>query len=408
MEARDAARALGKLGGRGLKIKATAIASVAFVIFLFVVGIFGAGIGGKALADSCGGRGTPNVDYGDEDDAGPQEPGTGGIRAQQIANAKTIDKVAASEGLSGRATLIGLMTALQESTLLNLDHGHLDSVGLFQQRPSQGWGTAQQIQRPEYAAGMFFYGDDVHSSVGIHGLTDIKGWESMGLGQAAQAVQRSAYPTLYDGQEDAARQIAKEAGINLEREGKPGAPYENGGQEGDTGTGNEDQADEPDTDAECYPEGAADRPGKPGEPFHDGDAPWPANVKNPRSTEEAIAWAKQEAETGGKDWYRACLAFVARAYGWSFSGVPYAIDHYREMPASMKHDKDRNPPPGALMYWETGGRAGHVAVYLGDGKIASNDILRPGYIDVVPATDIETKWGSTYVGWAPPYFPKGG
>ncbi|MFF8464886.1 peptidase M23 [Streptomyces albidoflavus] len=372
-----------------------------FVIFLFVVGIFGAGTAGKAFADSCGERGTPGVDYG-EDTA--QQP-TGNIRKNQIANAKIIDKAADGGGLSGRATLIGLMTALQESTLLNIDYGHLDSIGLFQQRPSQGWGTETQIMQPKYAAGMFFFGASRDTTAGIHGLADIQGWEAMGLGQAAQEVQRSAYPELYDGQEDAARKIAAEAGIDLDRPGKGDDADEDQGSGDDTATMNPDQDDAP--DAKCYPEDA-DRPGKPGDAFHDGDAPWPATVKNPRSAADAIAWAEKEAKTGGKDWYRACLAFVARAYGWSFSGVPYAIDHYREMPADMKHDKDRNPPPGALMYWETGGRAGHVAVYLGDGKIASNDIVRPGYIDVVPATDIETKWGSTYVGWAPPYFPKGG
>jgi membrane-bound lytic murein transglycosylase B len=145
-----------------------------------------------------------------------------------------------------------------------------------------------------------------------------------------------------------------------------------------------------------------------GKAFHDGAAGWPASVKNPRSTAAAIAWARQEAASGGRNWYRACLAFVARTYGWSYSGVQYAIDHYRQMPSSMRHDRDRTPPPGALMYWDTGQRAGHVALYLGGGKIASNDIRRKGYIDVVDASDIETVWGATYLGWAPSYFPKGG
>ncbi|WP_329625861.1 bifunctional lytic transglycosylase/C40 family peptidase (plasmid) [Streptomyces sp. NBC_01255] len=145
-----------------------------------------------------------------------------------------------------------------------------------------------------------------------------------------------------------------------------------------------------------------------GAAFHDGAAGWPASVRNPRSTAGAIGWARQETTGGGRDWYRACLAFVARTYGWSYSGVQYAVDHYRQMPVSMRHDRDRTPPPGALMYWDTGQRAGHVALYLGGGKIASNDIRRSGYIDVVNATDIETVWGATYLGWAPPYFPQGG
>ncbi|MFB7234866.1 hypothetical protein ACFCXK_08810 [Streptomyces sp. NPDC056269] len=147
----------------------------------------------------------------------------------------------------------------------------------------------------------------------------------------------------------------------------------------------------------------------PGSPvFHDGSAGWPTSVRNPRSTAAAIAWARREAVSGGRNWYRACLAFVARTYGWSYSGVQYAVDHYWQMPAALRHDRDRRPPPGALMYWDTGQRAGHVALYLGGGKIASNDIRRKGYIDVVDAGDIESVWGATYLGWAPPYFPQGG
>ncbi|MEU6467493.1 peptidase M23 [Streptomyces sp. NPDC046976] len=397
MEARDAARALGRLGGTALKAKIAAIAAVVFVIFLLFVGLLGAGGGHAAYADSCGDRGTPGVDYGDNGDIGDGRPNPAkDLQQQEIANAKIIDGVAADGGLSGRATLIALMTSLQESSLLNIDYGDRDSVGLFQQRPSAGWGTKEQIMKPKYAAHMFFFGG---ASGSPRGLTDIKGWETMGLGQAAQAVQQSAFPSLYDGQEDYARTIAKSAGIDLERAGKGGTPD-------DGANGDQDQDQTANPDGECYPQDGT--PAKPGAPFHDGAASWPAVVKNPRSTADAIAWARNEAQNGGQDWYRACLAFVASAYGWNFSGTLYAVDHYKEMPASMRHDKDRNPSPGALMYWETSHRAGHVAIYLGDGKIASNDVLRPGYIDIVPATDIETKWGAKYLGWAPPYFPKGG
>lgn len=405
MEARDALRAAGNVAGRAVMLKVGAIAAVCFIIFLFVVGLFGAGIGGKAFADSCGDRGTPGADLGgDMGDGSAQQPGAG-MRATQIKNAEIIDGVAKESGLSGRATLIALMTALQESTLLNLDHGHADSIGIFQQRPSQGWGTQENIMKPKYSANMFFFGGNSGSP---RGLTDIKGWETMDMGKAAQAVQHSKYPKLYTGQEDPAREIAHLAEIDLDRPGKGGPAGEPGA--GDTEQ-TDDQGDQGDEEApECHDEdnGGAGKPGKAGAPFHDGAADWPANVKNPRATEQAIAWARDQAKTGGRDWYRACLAFVAQTYGWSFSGVSYAIDHYHAMPANMRHDGDREPPPGALMYWDTGQRAGHVALYLGDGKIASNDIKRPGYIDVVSATDIESKWGAKYVGWAPPYFPKGG
>ncbi|MGW6569959.1 peptidase M23 [Streptomyces sp. NPDC054975] len=396
-------------------IKVGAVGGIFFLIFLMIVGIFGAGIGGKAYADSCGKRGRPGAELpgGGGGDNGGQNPGPD-TRKNQIKNAKTIDEVAIKGGLSGRATLIALMTALQESTLLNLNHGHLDSVGLFQQRPSQGWGTKEEIMNPEYSAGMFFHGAKDGDPPG---LDDVKGWETMSIRTVILKVQRpdARYADLYVGQEDAAREIAKEAGIDLDRGGDGGTDQGDQGGTGDTDDtagagGTDDKGDGDDFAGECYEKdnGGGGVPGKPGSPFHDGEAGWPPEVKNPYSVRAAVAFAKNEAHYGGKDWYRMCLAFAARTHGWSFSGVNYAIDHYREMPEKMKHDGDRNPPIGALMYWDTGQRAGHVAVYIGNGEIASNDIKRPGYIDIVPATDIEKKWGAKYLGWAPPYFPKGG
>ncbi|MGV0101425.1 peptidase M23 [Streptomyces californicus] len=402
MEARDALRATAAVAGRAATLKACGILAVLFVVGLLVLGLIGATAVKPAAADACGGRGTPGTDLEDLEDLEDGKPSGGGLsREEQKANAKIIDQVAEGGGLSGRATLIGLMVALQESSLLNLDHGHADSIGLFQQRPSQGWGTREQIMRPKYAASMFFFGDDDGDP---RGLTDVPQWESKDVRTLVREVQRPDASTLdlYVVQESLARQIAVQAGIDLDRKGTA-APAESAGNPGPP-VGN---ADRPQSREECYPDTDA-KGGKPGNPFYDGTAAWPASVKNPRSAEDAIRWARREAETGGKDWYRKCLAFVAIAYGWNFSGVHYAVDHYKTMPASMKHDKDRNPPPGALMYWETGGRAGHVSIYLGDGKIASNDISRAGYIDVVDATDIETQWGSTYLGWAPPYFPHGG
>ncbi|WP_069874722.1 hypothetical protein [Streptomyces malaysiensis] len=399
----DAGQALANLARRALSLKVIAIAVVAGICFLLVVGMFGAGIGGKAFADSCGARGKPGVDLEDRGDDSPQKPSTGTkLRKQQIKNATTIDEVAQDGGLPGRATLIALMTALQESTLLNLDHGHSDSVGLFQQRPKAGWGTKEQIMNPKYAAKMFFFGDNDGSP---RGLTDVKNWDTIKLGKAAQAVQNSAYPDLYDGQEEPAREIAEEADIDLTRSGSQ-----------DGGKGAQPDGETPADPEACYSEEGtgSSKPGKPGQTFHDGkdtaagNGEWLPIVRNGRTSSEAIEWAKKEAQSGGRDWYRACLAFMANAYAWHFSGVPYAIDHYKEMPAHMKHDKDRRPPPGALLYWDTGKRAGHVALYIGHGKIASNDIKRPGYIDIVPATEIESKWRATYLGWAEPYFPKGG
>lgn len=393
MESRDAVRIAAGVASRGVQLKAGAVAAVGFLIFLLVVGVMGTiTTATKANADACGDRGTPSADTGDDGEIDQSE---GELRKRQIKNAKIIDGVAKKGGLSGRATLVGLVTALQESTLLNIEYGDRDSIGLFQQRPSAGWGSKEQIMKPSYAAKMFFFGADSGSP---RGLTDIKGWETMSVGAAAQAVQNSAYPSLYDGQEKAAKGIAQDAKIDLSRRGNGGSttspdPEPTGS--GGTGSGKG-----------CHSKPGGGDPAK--DPFRDGAADWPPAVKNRRTGADAIEWARKEAETGGKDWYRMCLAFVARAYGWNSSGTPLAIEHYRNMPANMKHDRDRKPPPGALMFWDTGSPAGHVALYLGKGEIASNDIKRPGYIDVVPATDIEKKWGAKYMGWSPPYFPNGG
>ncbi|MYT25945.1 peptidase M23 [Streptomyces sp. SID7760] len=392
MQARDAAQALLDAKGTVFKLKIAAVVSVVLVLSVLLLGLVVA-LGGDAGAVGCGDRGRPGVipPGGDDSKGQPQKPGTGYLKQAQIDNAKIIDGVAKEGGLSGRATLIALMTALQESTLLNLDYGDRDSVGLFQQRPVAGWGTKEQIMQPKYSSKMFFWGGDDGDPPG---LTDIRGWETMPYGQAAQAVQRSAHPDLYDQHEAYARELAREGGIDLDRRGTGGT----------TPPGSSGNPGQPGND-DCK---GGEKPGQPGEPFHDGKAGWPSQVKNPRSTQDAIAWAREEARTGGNKWYRMCLAFTSVAYGWNSSGTSFAIDHYQQMPANMKHDKDRNPPPGALMFWDTGSRAGHVAVYLGNGEIASNDIRRPGYIDVVPATEIESKWGATYLGWAPPYYPNGG
>ncbi|WP_223267723.1 hypothetical protein [Streptosporangium nondiastaticum] len=389
--------------------------AVIFVVMLIILGAM-SGIGGtsSAAAAGCGDRGQP-ADDGEQGN-GRQGDATGGaskeLRARQVTNAKIIDEVAKEGKLPGRATLIALMTALAESQLDNINYGDRDSLGLFQQRPSSGWGTRDQILDPKYAAHMFLFGGD---SGDPPGLEDIP-WENLSLNDAAQKVQRSGFPDAYGPKETQARSIAKEAGIDLERSGEnhPKQPGKNtsGGNSGDSGNsgnsgnGNGKDPDEPPDD--CNTSGSG-QPGKPGEPFHDGNANWPAVVKNPRSTADAIRWAKAEADSHRANWYQKCLAFTSIAYGWNFSGTDYAIDHYQiEMPKDMRHDGDRNPPPGALMFWDTGHRAGHVAIYVGDGKIASNDIGPIGEISIVPATEIETKWNAKYLGWSPPYYPKGG
>jgi hypothetical protein len=108
------------------------------------------------------------------------------LTTEQTANAATIAAVARSRALPPRATVIALATAQQESRLRNLDHGDRDSLGLFQQRPSQGWGTPEQVQDPVYAAGKFF-----------DHLVEVPGWETGRLTEVSQLVQRSGFPEAY-------------------------------------------------------------------------------------------------------------------------------------------------------------------------------------------------------------------
>lgn len=112
-------------------------------------------------------------------------------------NAEVIYRVGKNLGVSDYGIVIALATAMQESSLKNIDFGDRDSVGLFQQRPSQGWGTIAQIMNPVYSARAFFGGPTGPNAGKIRGLLDIRNWSTMTLTKAAQAVQISAFPDAY-------------------------------------------------------------------------------------------------------------------------------------------------------------------------------------------------------------------
>ncbi|MEU9155748.1 C40 family peptidase [Streptomyces sp. NPDC048417] len=126
----------------------------------------------KAILDG-GGKGTVSV-------PGLDDP------AEQIPNAKTIQAAGVAMNIPVRGQVVALATALQESGLRNLTYGDRDSLGLFQQRPSQGWGTANEILDPVHASTMFY-----------EALEKVSGWQSLSVTQAAQAVQRSGFPEAY-------------------------------------------------------------------------------------------------------------------------------------------------------------------------------------------------------------------
>ncbi len=121
------------------------------------------------------------------------------------ANAAIIVSVGRREGVDDYGLVIALAAAMQESHLRNVHRGDRDSLGIFQQRPSTGWGTPAQVMDPYRAALAFFGGRNNPNPGRTHGLLDIQGWQSMTVTQAAQAVQLSAFPNAYAKWEASAR-----------------------------------------------------------------------------------------------------------------------------------------------------------------------------------------------------------
>lgn len=144
---------------------------------------------GPATRSNAGVQGTPNLTQAKN------------LSPEQKRNAQIIIEEGKKMGASPRDIQIALMTAMQESTLKNLNYGDRDSVGLFQQRPSCGWGTVAQCTDPRYASQQFYK----------HLLAN-KNRDSMSLTQAAQAVQRSAYPDAYAKWEGLAAGIMQDLG----------------------------------------------------------------------------------------------------------------------------------------------------------------------------------------------------
>jgi peptidoglycan DL-endopeptidase CwlO len=181
-----------------------AVIGVALLLFLgvgLVISLGGFGGGSSVSGGPC------DASLGPDDSNGVALGGVtdpSQLSADQRANAQTIIGVAKGMGLPPRAWLIGLATAMQESQLRNIGYGDRDSLGLFQQRPSQGWGSPAQVTNPAYAATAFF-----------QHLQAVPGWDTLPVTVAAQTVQRSAFPDAYARWEGlAAKLVAGLAGVS--------------------------------------------------------------------------------------------------------------------------------------------------------------------------------------------------
>lgn len=157
------------------------------------VGIVGFGLLGLVMALVVGvavrwweGHGTASFPSPQNGCVATTSGQTASLDLEQSYNAAIIAGVAVQRGLPPRAVSIAFATALQESGLRNLNYGDRDSIGLFQQRPSQGWGTVAQIMVPQYSAGKFY-----------DALVRINNWQTRDITEVAQAVQRSGVPDGY-------------------------------------------------------------------------------------------------------------------------------------------------------------------------------------------------------------------
>ena len=164
--------------------KGTIALAAAAVVATFAAAVLSMGIAMFTLADGalpgggCGGDGGLG--------GGSQSIGGAEWNAEQTENAATIVNRVVARGLPRRAAVIAISTTIVESQLVNVGHGDRDSLGLYQQRPSQGWGSPEQVLNPGAATDTF-----------LDRLVALPGWATMPPGQAAQSVQRSAFPDRY-------------------------------------------------------------------------------------------------------------------------------------------------------------------------------------------------------------------
>lgn len=328
-------------------------------------------------------------------------PATGGataggsIEAQQITNAKLIDGVVTSLHLPGRATLITLTAALGESDLINIDHGDAagpDSAGLFQQRPSQGWGTRAQVMDPTYATTSFLKGPQ-HDGVG--GLISITGWQQADISQVIHAVQHNADPNHYTAYITRAQQMDTKAGIDLTRMTTQQAPQA-------AAAGAQDGSRATDT---CTSPAAI------GATITLGSGPCPLDKPAAKVTcDMAIRYMQTQMDNNSRAWHRWCLRLVSLAYGGLYGNIPSAyaggqmIQAAGQMqPATTNY---KAIPRGAVLWYDGsahGNSAGHVALSIGDGLAISNDVpVNDGRVGIVPIAYFETTWHERFMGWSAP------
>ncbi|OEJ21540.1 hypothetical protein AS594_39055 [Streptomyces agglomeratus] len=285
---------------------------------------------------------------------------------EQIPNARVIVATGVQMKIPAKGQVIALATAMQESTLRNLPYGDRDSVGLFQQRPSQGWGTRDQILDPVYASTKFY-----------NALKSVDGWEQMPVTVASQEVQKSGFPDAYAKHEPLATALQQAIAPTLGA-AAAGAPLA-----GDYGTA--DCTHQADTDYGDIPPGT----------LPEG---YQIPVTAPMPARNAIRWALGQLGTpyqwggtctnphSGNPRDRCdCSSLMQRAYG--VAGIEISRSTYSQVNEGRAVPTS-NLQPGDLVFTEgNAARPEHVAMAIGGGLI----VHAPGtgrVVEVVPLNNL--------------------
>ncbi|MEU4147374.1 C40 family peptidase [Streptomyces parvulus] len=275
------------------------------------------------------------------------------LPAEQVPNAQTIVAAGLSLDVPKKGQIIALATAMQESRLRNLNYGDRDSLGLFQQRPSQGWGSAEQIRDPTYASEQFY-----------KHLLKVNGWQQMTVTQAAQAVQRSGLPDAYAQWEDLATALQSALVKTF-----PG---------GDAEGADADEDKKPSTSTGCTP-------GQDGSGFGripEGSVPKGYTIPkdaNPKAR-KAIPWAMQQLGTlyqwggsctnaHGPDPMARCDCSSLMQQAYAHAGIHLTRTTYTQVGEGKAVSPSKLQPGDLIFSRGSAARPEHVGMYMGEGLV---------------------------------------
>ncbi|MGZ0198818.1 C40 family peptidase [Streptomyces sp. RM1] len=278
------------------------------------------------------------------------------LPAEQVPNAQTIVATGISLDVPKKGQVIALATAMQESRLRNLNYGDRDSLGLFQQRPSQGWGTAQQIRDPTYASQQFY-----------KHLLKVNGWQQMTVTQAAQAVQQSGLPDAYAQWEHLATALQEAIAKTF-----PGA-------------GNDKDTKDPNQGKEAGTGTTGCTPGQDGSgfgPIPEGSVP--KGYKIPKDADpkarKAIEWAMHQLGTlyqwggsctnaHGPDPMGRCDCSSLMQQAYAHAGVTLTRTTYTQVNEGKSVSPHQLQPGDLIFSRGTASRPEHVGMYIGEGLV---------------------------------------